>query len=644
MKKNYALLSGLVLASVFGIAQNANSTKFPEAIPNLEPAELEIKKSNPATKAYLDTLFYEDFNGSIPAGWTLQNNAGNSNNWAWSNTAPGGQYSTTTTALNSTSGANGYMSLPADLLNTPFPPGGPVAMDASFTSPAITITSSPSVLLRWDQSQRYCCSSANELVVEVSTDGITYTTLDAALGRSANTASVNGEKAELNVSGVLANQTTAYIRFRSTGNTHYYWMIDDVTLLEGPENSMVMDDWFATYTDTSLLTYNPVYTLYPQAILDPIKFGGTASNYGSNTQTGVKLNYEVIHDSTYRGGTGTGTGFQTIHNISYTAPVAPLGIVSDYVTTGFIAVTDGFFRARIFATSDSANQNGGAPTPPGLLEYSFGISDTAMRKTASPYVGDAGASNYVGGGNDGDRWGSLFTIGTRGAMATSLSLLVANVAANENSQIQPRIWTWSDTAASLANAIVEPPVGTSPFSTTIDTSMLGRWTTFPLFPPVMLNANTQYVAGWEQTGGASVSAEFTVARDRVREAYADVVTNFVYVNDASPGWGWVTQLGAIQINFGNLIIGLDDKEVEKVDFSVSPNPSNGELKINVSSTNATNYVVNVRNMLGQTVYTDNLSVNGTKTMNLDLTGSEKGVYFVTLENGTERLVKKVVLK
>ena len=107
------------------------------------------KESNSSSKSYLDTLFYEDFSGSIPIGWLLQNNAANSNNWMWSNTAAlGGQYSTNVMALNSTSSSNGYMSLPSDFYNTPFPTGGPVPMDASFTSPAISIVPSPAVLLR----------------------------------------------------------------------------------------------------------------------------------------------------------------------------------------------------------------------------------------------------------------------------------------------------------------------------------------------------------------------------------------------------------------------------------------------------------------------------------------------------------------
>ena len=49
-------------------------------------------------------------------------------------------------------------------------------------------------------------------------------------------------------------------------------------------------------------------------------------------------------------------------------------------------------------------------------------------------------------------------------------------------------------------------------------------------------------------------------------------------------------------------------------------------------------------MLGQEVYTDIINVNGTYRQQMDLTQFEKGVYFVSLENGAEKILKKVVVK
>lgn len=650
MKKNYALLSGLILASSLGFAQDFSKFSNDEAKVKLSE---EVASSNfvvgpkerKATAKVPGTVLYsEDFAGQIPAGWTVTNQAGNSNNWIWANSAPGGQYSSTTAALNSTTASNGFMSLPSDLYNTPFPAGGPVGMDVWFSSPAITIPSTPSVLLQWEQSSRYCCSGADELVVEVSIDNINWTTYDAINGRGANTGvpsptSDPAEQMSINVSGQLANQTTAYIRFRQTGATHYYWMIDDVALVEGAADAMELSDFNINFSDT---TYNPVLSIVPQLALSPLTFTGVSVNAGSNTQTGVGLEVEIVQDSTYAGAPGVGT--VSILTTMLGIPVPSLQrdtmVALTYNNTG-----DGSYRAIFRVLSTATNQNPSAAQG----SQPFVVSDTVLAKDLGPYIGDAGPANYVGGGNDGDRWGSMMTVGAHpnaGAtiMATSVSILVANVTTNDGASIQPRVWKWEDSASTIANAIVDPPIGSTPFSTLIDTAMLGNWITLPLFPPAALTPGTQYVVGWEQTGGASAGAEFTAARDRNLEAVQPSVTNFVYVNDASPSWGWVTQLAAVRLNFGNLIIGLDSEEDANVDFSVSPNPNNGLFNLNVTSKVAKTYNLSVRNMLGQVVYNDNLSVSGSKTQSMDLTNVEKGLYFVTLDNGSERLVKKVIVK
>ncbi len=649
MKKNYALLTGLIFVSSLGFSQNL--TKFQNAEAKVKlTEEVEsssainaVKRKNQTAKIPGTILFSETFANQIPAGWTVTNNAGNSNNWIWSNTAPGGQYSTTTVAINSTTGSNGFMSLPSDLYNTPFPSGGPLSMDVWFSSPAITIPATASVLLSFEQSQRYCCSGADELVAEVSNDGIVWTTYDAALGRNPNTAaptptSAAAELVQVNVSADLANQTTAYVRFRMTGATHYYWMIDDVELIEGAANAMEIEDWSINFSDTS---QNPTMYYVPQLALEPLTFDVASFNAGSNTQTGVTFNVDIYQDSTWAGGAGSGL-LATVTQ-PYGIPVPSLN--RDTVTAGtYNNLANGYLRTVFSVTSDSVNQNPAAAT---VTDY-FVVTDSILAKDFGPYVGDAGPGNYVGGGNDGDAWASLMTVGTNPSITgnivcNTIGLLVANVATNDGASIQPRIYYWDDTASTIGGALGNP-IGSSPFSTTIDTSMFGNWINLPIFPPASIIPGAQYAVGWEQTGGASVGAEFTVARDRNVEPRQQTVTNFVYVNDAAPAWGWVTQVGAIRLHL-NLPIGIDEKNSESTSvFSVSPNPNNGQFKLNINSDQAETYQLNVRNMLGQVVYTDNISVNGQKVQDLDLSGVEKGVYFVSLNNGSERITKKVIIK
>lgn len=658
MKKEYILLMSLITVSSFGFTQNLSrfsseeaKVKFSEIeSPSNINAISKVRKSS--IKAPGTVLYSEDFDSQIPAGWTVTNQAGNSNDWIWSNTAPGGQYSSSVAAINSTTASNGFMSLPSDLYNTPFPVGGPVGMDTWFTSPAITIPSTPSVLLQWEQSTRYCCSSGDELVVEVSTDNVSWTTYDAINGRSPSTSIPNptsapAELVSINVSAQFANQTTVYIRFRKTGASHYYWMIDDVSLVEGAADAMELGDHTINFADTSdpNISISPYQSVVPQLALNSLTFTGEVFNAGSNTQNGVGLEVEVVQDSTYVGLAGLGTVDIQSTMLGIPTPTLQRNIlnVGPYLNTG-----DGHYIAYFRALSTATNQNPSAA----LGSRSFVVSDSILstaRLDASLYVGDAGPSNYVGGGNDGDRHGVLMTIGTNpattsGVFATSISIFVANVATNDGASIQPRGWEWRDTASTIANAISPNPVVSSPFSTLIDNTMLGTWVTLPLFPPTALTPGKQYVIGWEQTGGASTGAEFTAGRDRGVEPLQPSVSNFIYVNDASPSWGWITQVAAVRLNFGNLVIGLDSEEEAKADFSVSPNPNNGLFHLDLTSKTSKTYSLSVRNSIGQIVYTDNISVNGSLSRNMDLTNVDKGLYFVTLDNGSERLTKKIIIQ
>ena len=38
----------------------------------------------------------------------------------------------------------------------------------------------------------------------------------------------------INISTAAANSASVKIRFLSEGNSHYYWMIDDFAVIEGP--------------------------------------------------------------------------------------------------------------------------------------------------------------------------------------------------------------------------------------------------------------------------------------------------------------------------------------------------------------------------------------------------------------------------
>ncbi|NOR87827.1 MAG: T9SS type A sorting domain-containing protein [Bacteroidales bacterium] len=104
------------------------------------------------------------------------------------------------------------------------------------------------------------------------------------------------------------------------------------------------------------------------------------------------------------------------------------------------------------------------------------------------------------------------------------------------------------------------------------------------------------------------------------------------------------------VGFGEeTFIGVDDHLVaQEGNVTVSqnqPNPFNGETTIEVSTQTATPVMVEVSNIMGQTIYSVNAgTINGNKTISLNSENMESGVYFYTVRIGSESITKKMVVK
>lgn len=640
MMKRYCLF---VLLSVFSVglvkSQTLGEWGYPQAVLKAEVKRQESKNSkSPGT-----VLYSEDFdstgnsaNNGLPSGWTAQDLTGTGFNWIWSNSAPGGQYSTTIGPLQSTTGNNGYLLLPSDYYNTPWPTTGPISMDASITSPQITIPATGSVLLRFEQYYRYCCGSFSDLVVEVSNDGINWTSYDITLGRSNSSSTPNPEQMEFNVSAVLGNQTTAYIRFRQTTASHYFFMVDDLELIEGYSNALGLIDYKIEFGSSHSI--KPLYTEFPAwGGIYPLNFEIEVENLGSNTLTGVKGVVEIIHDS----GVYTNQALGIIRS-SVDSSVNPLPSLAIDTFNSFgnlsTSFSDGYYRFAVDVESDSVNQYQGN----NRQEYSFTYGDHFCARDRNNFTLNTGPDRFVGANGVGDRWGVLYDWpinSSIGGYVQSVYIFVANDSQNIGVGIIPRIWSFDELKSTLDSAIVEPPIGASPFTTTITGNMLGTWMSVPVFPPMIVPLGQQFVVGWEQTAGAN---SLLMGRDLSMEEYSPLVSNFVYLNDASPGWGWVTHVAGVRLDV-SFPFNLQENDIHS-SLSVSPNPSSGQFVIYLKLNELSEYTLMIRNTLGQVILKEQVLVGDNYSKNIDLSNQKAGIYFVSLENESERIVRKVVIQ
>lgn len=78
-------------------------------------------------------------------------------------------------------------------------------------------------------------------------------------------------------------------------------------------------------------------------------------------------------------------------------------------------------------------------------------------------------------------------------------------------------------------------------------------------------------------------------------------------------------------------------------FSIYPNPSNGNFTIELKET-AKNYKVIVVDELGREVYTNDFNQTANLIQNIQISNAESGIYFVTVQNNGASITKKILVE
>jgi hypothetical protein len=78
-------------------------------------------------------------------------------------------------------------------------------------------------------------------------------------------------------------------------------------------------------------------------------------------------------------------------------------------------------------------------------------------------------------------------------------------------------------------------------------------------------------------------------------------------------------------------------------ISLMPNPTSGIVNISVNPQLNENLSITVTNALGQVVKTASYNAISNDNLSLDLTSQVNGVYFVTISNGSDKMVQRLIL-
>jgi len=223
----------------------------------------------------------------------------------------------------------------------------------------------------------------------------------------------------------------------------------------------------------------------------------------------------------------------------------------------------------------------------------------------------------------------------------------------DTSSGQPTNWSWTFQNGNPATSTAQNPVviyntaGTYSVSLTAGNA-IGNTTNSksnyiivnpkPANPNVtqLLNTLTCNSSGysyqWFYNGaliGGATAQTYTQSPSLALGTYGVVVTN---------QYGCASDTGAFSVTALTSVntISLNDQ------VGIYPNPTNGNVQMVLNFPND-DYKLNIVNVLGQNVYSDNIHVNGQYTGNINMGGYDKGVYFLTIEGKNSKAEKKILV-
>lgn len=623
MKTTLPLQLCVGMALIIGSA-NAQSLSNIKAMPETPSIDHKtLKKAQTERLAFKSggsPLFYEDFanglagNNTIGA-WTV----GGADALIWEHDFDGssGQFSTNVDTLSSTTGNNGWMMFDGDGSN----PGEPedfINRQGYLISPVMDLTGYPSVHLEFEQRFRFCCSYQFRLRVAVSTDGFaTSTKYIVSNPYDRNEGSPDPYIMRFSIaSGLIGGDlTNVQVRFEwegldldpnQQGTSHYFWMVDDVAIVESPSNDVSLTK--AEYSDYNGTLAEHEYSIYSIGQLRPITFKGWLLNDGVADQTGVVMNVEVTGPDAYSGSSNSvDLNYLMNDSVLSTTTFTPSGIVGDYLVNYSV-------------TQDQVDEN----PANGDTVSTFSVSDFIFARDRGSLDGST------------DNEGEGYQLCNMFDMTADVDLTAIDVAFDDESNVGVLVdaTVYDFNLDYIGESINEFEIESA------DLNAFGeaKFKSLTLLDPITLLAGQSYAVCVRHFGGIDTLAIGTSGNSYPR-------TSFVY-NDDDADWFFTTETPMVRMNF-DPTVGVEEMPtvagVELLGAFPNPATSNTEIRYNLETAKELSF--ELFDMTGKLVMSQGLGTMapGPQRLEVSTTSLEDGVYFYSLVAPDGQLSQRLVV-
>jgi len=367
---------------------------------------------------------------TLPAGWVIGENTDNGNLWTWRNDTLKGRRTVQPAPAFFATGDDGFIAVPMDEYNYRDGVTTAVIADTYIQTPPINCTAASSVVVKFSQYFRLCCSDYNLDMLVTNDGGVHWATYGIRYGVSGNNYTTDRfQNVEINISDVAAGLANVQIRFYMHGMAYYFWMIDDLTLAEAYDNDIRLEDYWMDFDGGSGATVEQI-NYWPlsqmgmagetSGTVGNLFLKGALLNNGKADAEDAQLNVKIL-----KNGTEIRSDFSPANTIW------TLERDTAQIPDPFLATDYGDYRfdfSTVSANVDEVPANN-------IASMHFTVNDSLGHRADFSPENFKNTGNWSGGGWAGDMVSVDYQLYTAGEI-NSLTATLGTFTAAENPQFQ----------------------------------------------------------------------------------------------------------------------------------------------------------------------------------------------------------------